>query len=33
MTDSSTRAAGQTLDEMRSMAEGTLLERMQIELT
>ena len=36
MTDSPTTSAqpaGQTLDDMRSMAEGTLLERMQIEMT
>ena len=33
MTDSSTQTAGQTLEDMRSMAAGTLLERMQIELT
>jgi 1,4-dihydroxy-2-naphthoyl-CoA hydrolase len=33
MTDSSTQAPGQTLDDMRSMAEGTLIERMHIEMT
>ncbi len=33
MTDSSTQAPGQTLDDMRSMAEGTLIERMNIEMT
>ena len=33
MTDSSTQAAGGTLDDMRSMAEGTLIERMSIEVT
>ena len=32
-TDSATQPTGQTLEGMRSMAAGTLLERMHIELT
>ncbi|WP_425579950.1 PaaI family thioesterase [Terrabacter terrae] len=32
-TDSATQPTGQTLESMRSMAAGTLLERMHIELT
>ena len=33
MTDSSTQTSGQTLEGMRSMAEGTLIERMDIQIT